>query len=252
MNAQIRVLVSQVVDGQISFRQMHDGVTNDRGDYRIAGLAKGEIHRLFELNQRANRCRDMLSGIRRRRCGQRDGSSRRTRNQSGFHIDLDTGYTHSGAVSGAPAGRGVGDSLIKRGAQSGPYGMYGRENKNGFNILAAPGSYTLAADCFEAGKHLLARVPIEACTSDIDNVAVTLDRGLTIAGTVEIPSQPGQPVARPQFDIRLRPSEPMNGIGQAKWDKDHASFTFEDLAPGIYRRRRGRCGRITSHGGIMR
>ena len=100
----------------------------------------------------------------------------------------------------------------------------------------APGSYTLTADYFESGKHLLARVPIEVGTSDIDNVAVALDGGFTIAGTVSITaSQSGQAAPKPQFGISLRPSEPTSGAAQVKWSADHNSFTFDDMAPGNYR-----------------
>jgi hypothetical protein len=140
-----------------------------------------------------------------------------------------------GTVSGGPAGYGVEVSLVKRSAKAGPYGMQGRLDKNGFDIWAAPGSYTLAADYFEAGKHLFARVPIDAGTSDIDNVTLTLNSGFTIAGTVEIPSQSGRAVVKTQFDLQLLPLAPFNSMVQAKWDKDHASFTFEDVAPGNYR-----------------
>jgi hypothetical protein len=47
----------------------------------------------------------------------------------------------------------------------------------------------LMADYFEGGKHLFARVPLDVGASDIDNVAVTMQTGFSVTGTVRIQTQ---------------------------------------------------------------
>jgi hypothetical protein len=235
MGAEVRVLASRVVEGQVDFRQTQDGITNDLGDYRIAGLPRGNYIVCSSLTSARTVAETCYPGP------VEGGAASATEVRAGRETRVDftlnpTPVIHiRGTVSGAPAGYGVGVSLIKRSAKAGPYGMHGRVDRNGFDIWAAPGSYTLAADYFEAGKHLFARVPIEAGRSDIDNVVLTLNGGFTITGTVEFPSQPEEAGARPQFDIQLLPSAPFNLMGLAKWNKDHTAFTFEDVAPGDYR-----------------
>ena len=241
IGAQIGVLVSRVVDGQVRFQRTGSGGTNDLGDYRIAGLPRGKYIVCSNLVNGAARAGELTVA---ETCypGPVEGGAasamdvpagRETRVD--FALNQTPGIHVRGTVSGLPKGRGAGINLVKHGATAGPGGNLGAVNNNNFDFRVAPGSYTLAADYFEFGKHLLARVPIEAGTSDIDNVAVTLDGGFTIAGTVGIVSQSGQTAARPQFGINLRPSEPISGTGQAKWDADHTGFTFDDMAPGNYR-----------------
>jgi hypothetical protein len=104
-----------------------------------------------------------------------------------------------------------------------------------FDIRAVPGPYILAADEFEEGKHLLARVPIEVGSSDIDNVAVALGSGFTVTGALSIASQSGRAADRPQFALELLSAESVNGRLLAKWDAEHTSFTFDVEAPDTTR-----------------
>jgi hypothetical protein len=239
--AQIAVMASRIVEGHVTFQRAGEGTTNDLGDYRVAGLPRGKYIV----------CSSSVKGV--APAGESNlaeacypgpaegGISSATEIPAGrearidFSLNQTTGVHVRGTVAGVPNGRGAGVNLLKRGANSGSGATVGGVSNNNFDFRVAPGSYMLAADYFEAGKHLSARFPVEVGTSDLDNVALTLEGGFTVSGAVSIASVTGRASARPQFNVNLRPSETTGGAGQAKWTADHSTFTFEDMAPGSYR-----------------
>jgi hypothetical protein len=236
MGAQIGIFISRVVDGRVSFQRTGAGSTNDLGDYRIADLQRGKYIVCATLPGALTLAESCYPGPVEGGAASAMEVPAGRETRVDFALNQTPGIHLRGTISGLPAGRGVGIRFVKRGTNAGPGGNVGNVNNNRFDFRVAPGSYTLAADYFESGKHLLARVPIEAGTSDIDNVAVPLEPGFTVAGTVTIASPSGRTAARPQFPFDLRFSgSPISGTVVAKWEADHASFTFDEVAPDNYR-----------------
>jgi hypothetical protein len=235
MGGRIGVLASRVVDGRISFQRVAGENTNDLGDYRIASLPRGKYIVCASLAGALSVADTCYPGP------VEGGATSAMEVPAGRETRVDFALTQAatihirGTVSGLPAGRGAGVNLVKRGGDPGFGGNVGAVSGNHFDLRAAPGSYILASDYFEGGKRLSARVPIEAGTSDIDNIAVTLEGVFTVSGAVSIASVSGRTPARPQFTVNLRPTETTGGSGQAKWAADHNTFTFEDMVPGSYR-----------------
>lgn len=230
--ARINALAARVVDGRIGFYGINGaGSANDLGDYRIAGVPRGKYILCSNLPGAPTVAESCYPGpVQGGAASAMDvPAGRETRVD--FALNQTPGVHIRGTISGVPEGRGAGVSLIKRGANTGFAGNSGTVDNGHFDIRAVPGSYILAADEFEEGKHLFARIPIEVGTSDIDNLAVTLDTGFTETGTVSISSQSGQAAAKPQFDIGLRSAELINVRLLAKWDADHTSFTFDGMTP---------------------
>lgn len=243
MNAQLRVLISRVVEGLPRFQQIATGATNDLGEYRIASLPHGKYILCVHSAQPNLQTQTITADS----CypGPLEGGAASAMDlPAGRETKVDFTLTQvvpvhiRGTVSGLPEGRGTGVNLIQRGIHADFGGnMPGSVRDGKFDFRVPPGSYMLTADYFEAGKRLTARVPVDATgSSDIDNIAVQLDAGFTVTGVVHAVSQSGQNAAASrQFPISLRPSEPVNGTAQLKWSPDHASFTFNDMVPGTYR-----------------
>jgi hypothetical protein len=244
MGAQVTVFGSRVVDGRSRFQQAGTGTTNDLGDYRIANLSRGRYILCAHVNQQNGPAQPASQTIPADTCYPgplEGGAASATDLPAGREAKVDFTMNQvlpvhvRGVVTGLPEGRGSGINLVKRGLNSDiGINLPGAVRDGKFDFRVPPGSYMLTADYFEAGKRLTARVPIEAGSSDIDNVVVHLDAGFTVTGTMQIASQSGQ-TAPPQFAINMRPSEPVNGTGQLKWDTDRKSFAISDMVPGSYR-----------------
>ncbi len=83
--------------------------------------------------------------------------------------------------------------MVPRGPATSPVNIAGGNGRDGkFDFRVPPGSYMISADYFEAGKHLIARVPIEVGTTDVDNVTVAVDSGFNITGVVRVDPQSRQ------------------------------------------------------------
>jgi hypothetical protein len=231
--AKINVLAARVVDGRFSFQGVGEVTANDLGDYRIASLPRGKYIVCSSFSGALTVTESCYPGPVEGATGAMDvPAGRETRVD--FALNQTPGVHVRGTISGVPNGRGAGVNLVKRGANTGSGATVGGVNNNNFDFRVAPGSYMLAADYFEAGKHLSARLPVEVGTSNVENVALTLEGGFTVTGAVSITSLSGRAAAR-QFNVNLRPSETTGGSGQAKWAADRNTFTFEDMAPGSYR-----------------
>jgi hypothetical protein len=246
MGAQVTVFGSRVVDGRSRFQQAGTGTTNDLGDYRIANLSRGKYILCAHSNQviQNGPVQPQSQTIPADTCYPgplEGGAASATDLPAGREAKVDFTMNQvlpvhvRGVITGLPEGRGSGINLVKRSINS-DIGMNlpGAVRDGKFDFRVPPGPYMLTADYFEAGKRLTARVPVDAGSSDVDNVVVHLDAGFTVTGTVQIASQSGQ-TAPPQFAINLRPSEPVNGTGQLKWETDHKSFSINDMVPGSYR-----------------
>ena len=251
MNAQVTALTSRVVEGRRTFQPMGNMNTNDLGEFRLASLnggkyivcARGNERGPAFFNGNAVGGEPLTLG---ESCypGPVEGGAasamelaagRETRVDFTLH---ETPVVHvRGTITGMPKNQGAGITLVKRG-MNGPGGAHpariGPDGK--FDVAGVtPGSYMLSTDYFEAGTRLTARVPVEVGNSDVDDVAVHLDVGFTVTGTVRIESKSGNAPPGQQFNFNLRSAEPMVGGGQVKWGPDHSTFTIPDLTPGTYR-----------------
>jgi hypothetical protein len=246
MGANVIALLSAVVVGKVRFQQSGLGNTDDLGQYRIANLPRGRYIFCAHLNQQNFPTRTDTQTMTADTCypGPLEGGTAGAMEvPAGRETKLDfvlnqvLGIHVRGTVSGLPEGRGIGINLVKRGVNSDFRGNQPATVRDGkFDIRAAPGSYMLTANYFEGGKRLMARVPIEAGSSDIDGIALHLESGFTVTGLVRFESQSGQAPAKPSgLRLNLRSSEPNNGGGgQVKWDADRTTFSINDMAPGSY------------------
>jgi hypothetical protein len=242
--AQVTVFGLRVVDGRPRFQQAGTGTTNDLGDYRVANLPRGRYILCSHVNQQNGPAQPVSQTIPADACypGPLEGGAASAMElPPGREAKVDFTMNQvlpvhiRGVITGLPEGRGSGINLVKRGLNSDiGINLPGAVRDGKFDFRVPPGSYMLTADYFEAGKRLTARVPVDAGSSDIDNVVLHLDGGFSVTGTVQITSQSGQS-APSQFAINLRPSEPVNGTGQLKWDADRKTFAITDMVPGSYR-----------------
>ncbi len=243
MGAQITALSSRVIDGRARFQQAGTGATNDLGEYRIAGLQRGKYIVCVHVNQpngpeqrgpqtvAADSCYPgpLEGGL----AGAMDLPAGRE-SKADFTVNEVQAVHVRGEITGLPEGRGSGLRIVRRGVDFSS-NLPGNVRDGKFDFRVPPGPYMLSADYFEAGKRLTARVPVDAGSSDIDNVVVHLDSGFTVTGVVRVVAQSGRALAQ-QFGVNLRSSESGIGAGQPKWDSpDKTSFTIGEVMPGSYR-----------------
>ena len=241
-NVQINAMSARVVDGRLRFQQTGTASTNDLGEYRLASLASGKY--IFCAHSNPAPGPLAVQTITADSCypGPPEGGAASAMDvAAGRESKVD--FTMSqivaihirGTVTGLPEGRTLGVALTRRGSEIGPGApAYPAQAQNGkFDFRVPPGSYMLTADYFEGGKRFSARVPVDAGSSDVDNVLVHLDTTFSVTGVVRVVSSSGR--APGQFGFMLRPSESVVGTGQLKWDPDHTSFTMTDMVPGSFR-----------------
>lgn len=241
LGAEIAVFVARIAEGRVSFQRTYGGNTNDLGEYRIPNVTRGKY--IVCSSARNALQGENIVGVQTCYPGPVEGGTASAMEvPAGREVKVDftlreaTAVHVRGTITGLPEGRNIGINLVPRGPATSPVNGAGRNGPDGkFDYRVPAGSYMISADYFEAGKHLLARVPIEVGATDIDNVTVALDSGFNITGRVRIDPQSRQTTFRSQFGINLRPVEPTTGAGQLKWDADHTSFSFNDMSPGAYR-----------------
>jgi len=243
MGAQVTVLASRVVDGRPRFQQAGAGTTNDLGEYRIPNLPRGKYVACVHLNQPNGQTQQASQTITADTCypGPLEGGVASAmdlpagrESKVDFTLNEVPAVHVRGVITGLPEGRGSGINLVKRGNSDGVGYLSGSVRDGKFDFRVPPGAYMLTADYFEAGKRLTARLPIDAGSSDIDNVVVHLDSGFSVTGVVRVTSQSGRTVTQ-QFGINLRASDPASNTGQMKWEPDHTSFAVNEMVPGSYR-----------------
>lgn len=241
MGVQIVLVRLRVLNGNAVFQHAGlSGNTNDLGEYRIPGLVAGKFIVCASLPNSPPRSDNMIFA---ETCypGPPDsGAASALELAPGQEAKVDFALNPvpavhvRGTVTGLPEGRGVGITLNPR-RETGGLSANSPIRERRFDFRVGPGSYMLAADYFEAGKHLTARVPAEVGSLDIDNLAVTMDTPFVMTGSVRIQDQSRQPEKTMQFGISLQPSERTSGAGPIKWDPNGSSFSFSDVLPGTYR-----------------
>jgi hypothetical protein len=240
----VSAMSARVVDGRIRFQPAGSTQTNDLGEYRIASLARGKFvfcarPRPFGAPQPQPQGAQTMPA---ESCypGPIDGGAASAMDlpasreaKVDFTLGQATAVHVRGAVTGLPEGRGSGIRMIRRGNEIGN-DVPGNVRDGKFDFLVLPGAYTIAADYFENGARLMARVPLEVGGAGIDNLAVHLEPGFTVTGAVHVTSQAGR-AAPQQFGMLLRSSDQTGSAGQLKWDADHTSFSFGEMTAGSYR-----------------
>ncbi len=244
MGAEVTILAARVADGRLRFQRAGGMMTNDLGEYRIANLPHGKYIVCARQNEPNGLFQATSQTVAIDTCypGPPEGGASSAMDlpagretKVDFTLDQVQAVHVRGTVSGLPEGRGIGLNLIRRDVNSDFGGtLRGAVRGDKFDFRVPPGSYMLTADYFETGKRLTARVPIDVGNADVDNVEVHLDSGFTVTGVVRMMSQSGQTSPR-QFGISIRPSEPVNGTGQLKWNPDFTSFAINQMVPGSYR-----------------
>lgn len=244
MAVQITALVAHVVDGRFRFQQGGSTTTNDLGEYRLANLPRGKYIVCTHQTPSNGQLLAQRQTITADSCypGPVEGGLASTLDlPPGREAKIDftlmqvTPVHIRGTATGYPEGRSGGVNLVQRAGNSDmSTNAPGVVREGKFDFQVAPGSYVLTADYFEAGKRLSARLPVNAGSSDVDNLAVRLESGFTITGVMRTVSTSG--VAAPQFGLQLHPSDPLLSTGgQLKWNEDHTTFTISDVIPGNFR-----------------
>jgi hypothetical protein len=241
--AQITLMRATVALGKLKFQISGSGASNDLGEYRVANLQHGRYVACVHVNQPGP-----MQGSNRTipadTCypGPIEGGAASAMElpagreaKIDFTLNQVTPVHIRGSVTGEPEGRGVGVNLVPREPNAVPNSNFPNQGRRGekFDFRVPPGAYMLTADYFEGGKHLTARVPVDAGTSDVDNVVVHLDSGFTVTGNVRMESDSQRPV--PQFGMSLQPTENVAGSGQFKWVTGTMTFAFTEMAPGVFR-----------------
>lgn len=234
-----------VVDGRPRFQQTGaPGATNDLGEYRISGLTRGKYILCAHAAQPYGPQGPLqgLQTIAEETCypGPVDGGAASAMDlPAGREAKVDFTIAQvpavhvRGSIAGLPEGRGSGLRMERRGMEFGNT-LPGNVRDGKFDFRVTPGSYTLAADYFDSGNRLSARVPVEVGTSDVDSIVVHLEPGFTVKGAVHVTSASGRAVPQ-QFGVNLRSSDLMVGGGRMKWDPDHTDFAIDELTAGNYR-----------------
>lgn len=239
-NVQINAMSARVVDGKLRFQQSVGATTNDLGEYRLANLAAGRYIFCAHVNPAPTPA--SMQTITADSCypGPPEGGAASAmdvapgrESKVDFTMSQVVAIHIRGTVTGLPEGRTLGVGLTRRGSDFGSPSYPGQVQNGKFDFRVPPGSYMLTTDYFEAGKRFSARVPIDAGSSDVDNVVVHLDTTFSVTGVVRVVSASGRTPGK--FGFMLRPSESVVGTGQLKWDADNTSFTMNDMVPGSFR-----------------
>jgi hypothetical protein len=239
-NARISVLGSYVVEGRRSFRGQSSLVnTNDLGEYRVAGLPAGKVIvcAAAAADSLANLASESSVLVESCYPGPPEGGAASVLALSaGREARVDFNLTRvpavhiRGRVIGLPEGGGAVVTLQERNTtgmvkQGRPATM---SRDGSFQIQGVPpGAWQLLVDYWEAGKRLLARVPVDVGGGDLEGVVVRLEPGIAITGTV-------RPLPKQIIRVSLRGTDPLAGAAGPQWDKTHTAFTIADAIPGSY------------------
>ncbi len=239
--------------GRRQLAEYGEGVTNDIGEYRVAGLPPGRYY--ISASPRRSYERGMqpaagqpeeeyamtfypnagdpaaAAGVDITPGGQLRGLDMTLRRQRTVSI--------RGRVAGwqASGRQRVMLFLRPRGAAAPSMNRTGSVDPNGnFEFRGvAPGSYTLVAAVPERGRGgLTARLPVEAGGANVENISVTLNPPLNVAGRVRADSQ--APVSLAGIEVSLRPVEPVMfgpSIPSARAQAD-GTFAFANVSPDEY------------------
>lgn len=240
--AQIIALSSIVIGGKRTVQSAQSVVTNDLGEYRLAGLKAGRLIFCAQTPMAPPGETTTAQDA----CFPAEPEGGAVSGMAVFagaetHVDFVLREVHAvhvrGTVSGMPPSRGAALTLRYRGSLSQAYvarpaqvDPLGRFEIRG----VPPGSYMLAVDYWDSGHRLMAHVPVDVGNVDVDGVAVRLEPGLTVTGKVRVESSSGAARLPAYWGMHLVPSEPNLSNGSVEWSRDGSTFTVTDVAPGNY------------------
>jgi hypothetical protein len=245
-NANVLVYTSRVQDGRRSFYPGAGANSNDLGEFRISGLAVGKAI-LCALGPSQPPMADPPDGtVLGERCypGPVEGGGASALNLAAgreARVDFTLARVPAarirGRITGVGERTGAMVSLNPRtgsrgGVQSRPATM---QPGGAFELRGvAPGAWLLTVDYWESTTRLSARVPVDVNGVDIDGIVVPLESGFVVTGNVRVAPQTGAPLKPQQIVVSLRPTDQRSGGGSTQWDKNHTTFTINDVTPGNY------------------
>jgi hypothetical protein len=229
--ATVTVMSSHVVQGERRRYFPSTAVTNDIGEFRVAGLPAGK----YIVCANGNAWNGPVPGDARafgEQCSpgpidERAGSEER------LSLQLNPIALHHvrGIVSGAPAGVAV--QLTIQGMKS---LMAPVHDDGSFDFAEVPtGSWMLAAAAFDENDRWMGMLQLDVRDSDVNGLHLHLDRGVSVTGHLRIVSPSGNTPNAPDFMAFLNSSQGAFGATQTVWNEDHTSFTLPNVTAGSYR-----------------
>ncbi len=258
---QVQMARFRFMNGRRQLMPVGMAQTDDRGEYRIFGLAAGRYvlsatggHNMgaFGIDRSANKP-EPESAIPTYYPSADSPATASTitvpvgGNLQGMDMRLLKARTYRirGVVSGFPEGeRGGGPVMLQsRDESSGSFmermgggGGFWRAPNGEFEMRSVrPGSYYLRAESFDGGKRLSAIVPIEVGSRDLEGVRLTLQPGGTASGFVKIAGETTAKLTEVNVYLQTRPmSLGMIGPGGDNRVKEDGSFEMQNLLPVAY------------------
>jgi hypothetical protein len=243
--AQISLMKSSIVNGVRGVQAASSAVSNDLGEYRFAGLAAGRYILC------ANAGGGVVAANTARPFGERcypgpvdGGASSAMEVAAGYEGRVDftlsqlATFNVSGAVSGRPEGANASVNLTPRTQIARmSLGLSAAVRPDGtFVIRNVPsGSYTASATWLQQSGRLFGRAPVDVGGTDVTNVQLHLEPGITVTGTIKAVSVTGAKLEKPQYNVMLRASDAAFGADQNSWNEDKTSFSINGVIPGSYR-----------------
>ena len=236
-NVQVGLVTSRISNGKRSFQENIFTATDDRGEYRYAGLTAGKYL--------------VCAGANASFLGDEDGAPQMSRkcypgpveagsavamnvaagsdNRVDFALTPLNTVQVRGTLVGLPAG-----AAGEVGIRWGNYFLNGMVHKDGAFVFQniPSGKFFLMARSDAGGRELTARMPISVGAINLEGLQLHLDPGTTIGGTVKINSTTGKKWEPPHFMVALTNSEGNDSQGR---DLQGEAFSWSDIAPGDYR-----------------
>jgi len=224
-HAQIFAMPSSVIDGVRRFEARSMAMTNDIGEYRVAGLSAGKYRFCANPGRAVARayveqCADVMSIA--------AGSSGTT----DFQFVAVSPRHVRGTISGLPDG--VGPQIVLE-SRHGTLAGVMRADRT-FDIEdVSPGPWTLIATAFGESERLIATQLVEVDDADVEGVRLALENSLSLKGTVRLAPGMQRKPDDPQYTVVLTSSQLLPRPDPASWNEDRTAFTFAGVVPGSYR-----------------
>lgn len=249
--AEVQALRYVYEKGQKKLEPSSGQLTNDRGEFRIYGLAPGEYYVRASFNPARFGMPAADGGY---APIYYPGTSDPTRAAPlafragdefpGVDFTLQPVRTVAvkgrvfNAITGLP---GVNSNVVLLPRDSSTFGWmeqnqaFVRDPQGAFAIRGVrPGSYNLMAFTEQEGKQLSAREPIEVGNADLEGLTVTLDRGATLRGRVRIEGK--AELSLGALNVFLQPKEETIYWGGASSSlRQDGSFEISQVGDGDYR-----------------
>jgi hypothetical protein len=255
--AQVQVLQRRKAAGKLRWQPANGGATNDRGEYRLPGLAAGEYAVLAtyrdpmaQMNALALARPQVYAttyypngadvnsaqAITVQKGGETAGIDFRLRKEAAFRVRV--------KVDGVPPEllQQTSVNVFPRDSQEG-YGRGVSGNRQVepglFELMGVrAGSWSVMAQVFQQGGEPLSGVTsIEVTTADVSDVVVRVGAGQLITGTFAFEGTPTVKMNWKSYNLRLVPAEGGSyggyGSGRPTVNED-GSFTLRNNMPGKY------------------